>query len=347
MPPGDRAAQCLPGPEESETLEALADLVVNRQAEFVIGPLSLEPAVKAVHAVSGSETILFVTNPSVRIVAGELCLPRSFRLTPNTYQVARPLGPWALKNAGSKVFIVGSDKTEDKETADFFAHGFERSGGQFVDRVEISKVRKEVQKTIEAIRKTNPDFIYACFGGDDAISFLKAFRAASPSLSQSVIGPESLTDYPHAIKRAGSSGLGIRTMGFVKDPVGLADQIKKKLGRTISSAARAAEGYDIAQAICKVLEKHPDEKQGTAEIVTSLEGIEINGPRGKVTFDKNHEPIVECFVRKWDKEENKLVSHTVEPLGEVKSIDFGCGRVGFPKRPDDTPVEEEDSGDIE
>ncbi len=335
------------GPEEGQTLEAVAELVVNKKVEFLIGPLSLEAATKAIHAVNGSESLMFVVNPCVRFVAGELCFPGAFRLTPNTYQSAHALASWALKNLGPSVFITGGDNPTDNELADFFALGLERAGGTFTDRIMISDARRDVHKVIDAVRKADPAFVFASLRDHSAISFVKAFRSESSHLSKPLIGPESLAEYPETVSNLGRSAHGIRTLTFLPNPEILASKIKTKLGRTVAQTSRAAEGYDIANLICNVLEKLPNPATPLSETIKAIEEAKIEGTRGIITFDKNHEPILQAMVREWERDGDKLGSRIVENLGEIKSLDFGCGRVGFPTRRELPPVQEEEAADIE
>jgi hypothetical protein len=72
----------------------------------------------------------------------------------------------------------------------------------------------------------------------------------------------------------------------------------------------------------------------------------IDGPRGKFTFDKNHEPVLEMLVQEWQFSGQTAHRKMVENIGPVKTPDLGCGRIGFPRKPeseikDEEPVWEE------
>ncbi|MEJ2718505.1 MAG: ABC transporter substrate-binding protein [Deltaproteobacteria bacterium] len=322
-----------PGPDEKKTLEALAALVMNKEVQFLVGPLSLEASEKTVHGVKGRKVVLFVTNPSVRLVAGEMCLPMSFSLCANTYQRSHPIAPWAVKNVGLKAFITGSDNWLGNEQADFFAAGFERAGGSFVDRIMVSKGGEKIKEVVEAVRKGKPDLVFAAFRGGQAVAFVKAFREQAAPLSLPLIGPEALVQFPQTLDRQGKEAPGIRTLSTLKNPQAFTSRIKRRLNRDIADSARAAEGYDIANAICQAVRGTGHATNELSEVVRELEKLDIEGPRGVVRFDKNHEPILETMVQEWKIKGSSFERHVVENLGAVASPDFGCGRVGFPKRP--------------
>lgn len=329
-----------PGPEEEKTLEAVTSLVVGKEVRFLIGPLSLAASEHTVRAVADGKTILFVTNQSVRLVAGELCRPQSFRVGGNTLLASRPLAPWAVKNLGLKGFLTGADDWKGNEEADFFAFAFERAGGTFIDRIMISESGDEMKSVLEGVRTGKPDFVFASFRGPRAISFLKRFQKASPTLTQTVIGPESLVEYPRTLFAEKKTAEGIKTLTTLKNPKELVERIKEKLGRDITHASRAAEGYDVAAIICEALRKTAGDQKDFAGLITAVEKTLIDGPRGKVRFDKNHEPILQVSVQKWELEGGSLQRTILDDLGACSTPDMGCGKVGFPKRPELEPEEE-------
>ena len=331
------------GADDSKTLEAVAELVVNLKVQFLVAPLSLEGSVKAVQSLAGANPILFITNPCVRFVGGEMCLPTAFRVRPNSYQASRPLGPWALRNAGMKVFLMGDDDEQGNEETDFFTHGFEKAGGVFLDRKMVPPGSEEMETVLATAVKAEPDFIFAAFRGDSAAAFLKALRNATPAIKQPVIGPESLTAFPRIVMAAGKECAGIRTLTAFQNPPQFTTEIKAKLQSDVADASRAAEGYDIATIISNVAGQIRGEADSD-KIVDFIKGMEIDGPRGKIKFDANHEPIISMMVQEWVPEGQSMNQKILENLGETRSLDFGCGRVGFPQRPEEES-EAEKSGD--
>jgi ABC-type branched-subunit amino acid transport system substrate-binding protein len=243
------------------------------------------------------------------------------------------LAAWALKNVGVKVFLTGDDDYLGNEHADFFAAGFERAGGSFTDRIMFSNDPAAISGVIEAARKTKADFIFAAARDEQAAAFLKAVRSAAPALTQPVIGPESLTAYPRTLGLMGEQAAKVRTLTALADAPALIERLKKAGAKDVVYAERAAEGYDIAAVICASLAKAGQGKADIPELVQIVSGVEIDGARGKVSFDKNHEPIVNMVVQEWEFKAGTAQPKTLESLGVSQSLDFGCGRVGFPKKP--------------
>lgn len=328
------------GPTDDRTLEALTDLLVNRKVDFVVSPPSLDGAEKAVHGLSGKAAILFVTNPSVRLVGGEICLPTVFRLTPNTYQAAAPLAPWAIKNLGTKAFITGQDDAVGNEEADFFAHAFERAGGTFADRIMLAQGSGKIKPVLEAIEKSKPDFVFAAFRQKYGTDFIKALRTGSSQNSLPIVGPETLSGFPDYVSTLGKLLPHLNTLSCLKDPMNFVARVKEVTGDGVGHAERAAEGYDIAHMVYRAACSDYWDSKDVTSLVHFLEKLSIEGPRGTVVFDKNHEPILEFVVQEWRHSGKTFERKILENVGPFRSLDFGCGLVGFPKK-NESEVQEE------
>ncbi|MEW6138269.1 MAG: ABC transporter substrate-binding protein [Thermodesulfobacteriota bacterium] len=331
------------GAKDEKTLEALVRLLTHEDLHFLIAPNSLAGTEKCIHGLPEEKAILFVTHPSVKLVAGEMCAPGVFRLTPNTYQSAHPLAPWALSTLGGNAFLAGLNDERGNEEADFFAYGFERAGGTFVNRMMAPFESKAIADVVKKIAEVKPDVVFASFRGGAAAMFIKQYSELMGSEAPPLVGPESLAAYPQPAQDLGKMCHGIKTQGFLKDPVEFASRVKKRLGLKITSAERAAEGYDIAQVILKAWEKQGESEKGRIPGLTKIvEELQIEGPRGKIRFDKNHDPILETHVAQWEWSGKGLQRTGFRDLGVSRSADFGCGKVGFPSKPGQEEEGDED-----
>jgi len=322
------------GPNDEKTLEALAELLVTEKVDFLISPMSLDGAEKAVHGISNSSTVLFVMNPSVKLVAGELCHGSAFRVRPNTYQRCYPLSSWVIQNLGPRTFITGSDDKEGNETADFFAYSFDKSGGTFGERVMMRPGSDNFRRIIDAIEKTRSDFIFAAFGKKDAVGFLRAMDSRKHrGWLKRIVGPDSLISYPVGASTLSKVGDGLKTLSCVKTPSDFVQRIRKTTGIDVSDAERAAEGHDIANIIHTSTKNVAWDANNASLLIEFLENISVDGPRGVLKFDKNHEPILDMVIQEWQFGNSLLKPNILQEIQGVKSLDFGCGKVGFPQRP--------------
>ena len=112
----------------------------------------------------------------------------------------------------------------------------------------------------------------------------------------------------------------------------MTERIKAQLGQEIPDAAKAAEGYDLAAAISEAVQKTKQENHDPKKMIAVMKVMEIDGPRGKIRFDKNHEPILETMVQEWHSSGGTLTQKVIANLGPCKTPDLGCGRIGFPSK---------------
>jgi hypothetical protein len=55
----------------------------------------------------------------------------------------------------------------------------------------------------------------------------------------------------------------------------------------------------------------------------------------------NHEIIVDSMVQRWNLSNKDPSREVLAKLGPSRTPDFGCGRIGFPKKPGNERPEEE------
>jgi ABC-type branched-subunit amino acid transport system substrate-binding protein len=230
------------------------------------------------------------------------------------------------------LFLTGDNDNQGNERADFFAHAFEKAGGKFVDRIMSEGDPRDIAGLLDKIKQSRPDFVFASFCGNSAVAFFQALHNESPPLQAPVIGPESLTSFPHNLQRIGKTAAGVKTLTTIRNPRELIDRIKAQLGHEIPDATKAAEGYDLAAVITEAVQKTKQEKNDPKKMIAFVKAMEIDGPRGKIRFDKNHEPILETMVQEWHSNAGTLTQKVIADLGPCKTPDFGCGRIGFPPK---------------
>lgn len=319
---------------EESLLESLAELIKNPDVKAIVTPTDLRTAEQVVLGATVSEALIFVTNPAVRFVAGEMCRPNIIRVTPNTYVSSQPLTKWAFLNLGHKVFITGDNTIRGNEQGDFFALGMERIGGSFGDRWMIPADSKSYDQVFEKIEQSKPDFVFAAFSEETAPGFIKAYRSKGLDRKFPLIGTQSLTAYPEPVEKLKDLGLGIKTLCSILNP----QEFRKKFAGQSSYPAdldMAAQGYDIANVFFSCLNGGCFDDSSQGKLASFIANLTIDGARGKTQFDGNREAIIPMSVCHWEQGPGGSLSLVVdERLEPCKSLDFGCGGVGFPDRPE-------------
>lgn len=326
------------GPQDDKVLEALADLL-SKDVRFVVAPPLYKASETVIHASAVGRAILFLTHPSVKLVSGELCLTSSFSVVPNTFQSARPLAPWTVENAGTKLFITGSQNETANEQADFFAHAYERAGGAFVDRVQTD--RAGIPSVVKAIVASETQVVFAAFDEAEAGAFIEEFKAVNTGGKIALVGPNSLVADVRNFAPTGENFPEIRTLTTLKNGAEFSAGLKQRFPKDTPQLMSALDGYELGITIAAVTGKLQPGAFETDKVVEQLQTLSVNGPRGKIHFDKNHARLFDSYVQMTRKSGSGLSQKIIADLGETATPDFGCGRIGFPRRPD-TDVKDEE-----
>lgn len=129
-------------------------------------------------------------------------------------------------------------------------------------------------------------------------------------------------------------GLGIKTLCSILNP----QEFRKKFAGKSSYPAdldMAAQGYDIANVFFSCMHAGCFNDSAQGKMSGFIVNLSIDGARGKTQFDGNREAIIPMSVCHWEQVPGGSLSLVVdERLEPCKSLDFGCGGVGFPDRPE-------------
>ncbi|MFH0959440.1 MAG: ABC transporter substrate-binding protein [Pseudomonadota bacterium] len=324
-----------------ETLREVQGSFKGDEINFIVCFADVEGSQRVVETFAKSRAIVFLTNPSIKLVCGEVCQPNVFRSSPNNYVLSEPLAPWAVINAGRKVFITGDDDQSANEKADSFAFGFERAGGSFCDRVMVSDSSATIDSVVSSIGNSDADFVFAAFENESALKFLQAVKSVHPKTRKTIVGPETLTSFSKTEQAVEETVIGVPTLTNVTNVQSLRSKIFTKFGSEAMSIPRVAEGFDLARIIDCVASEGATGERDLERVIKAISNSKINGMRGEFRFDKNHDAILDSWVVSWVKGERELRQEIIASLGASVSLDFGCGRVGYPNRPDAVPMESE------
>jgi branched-chain amino acid transport system substrate-binding protein len=325
-----------------DELEKTVDEWINaKNVRFIALLADLEISEKIIKKCSGAKVALFISNRSVKLAAGEYCQPNMFRVCANNYVSSEPLAPWAVQNVGSTVFITGDDDLNGNEKADFFAFGFERAGGAFADRAMSDGSLTSIQSIISSIKNSNADFVFAAFKNESAKLFLNTVKSKDSSVGKAVIGPETLTSFPRKIDPKAVNFLGVPTLTNVLNQESLRQKVTSVFGEMELWVSRAAEGYDLAKIVDNSAHENFLNIEDFETLLQFIANCKFHGLRGDFKFDKNHDAIVDSWVTTIEQKSGELFQNVVVSLGPTASLDFGCGKVGYPNRPDAPPHEPE------
>jgi hypothetical protein len=192
-----------------------------------------------------------------------------------------------------------------------------------------------------AIKNSNAEFVFACCRGELASRFLKTYYLEDPKVRKPIVGPEALTSFNKKPDAISETIFNIPVLTNVLFPESLRTKISSLLGPMALSVTCAAEGYDLAQLVENSLKENLLQAGDFENLLRFVQDSKIKGFRGSFMFDKNHDAVVDSWVASWEMKSGELSQKVIASLGQTASLDFGCGKVGYPNRPETTPAENE------
>ena len=174
------------------------------------------------------------------------------------------LGRWAATNIGKRVAVIASEADAGYDSAAAFRLGVQAAGGTVV-AYDVTPVHPTSTQLTRAFRRAvvaRPDFIHAMYAGDDAVTFVRAYRAG---VARSIrLTGTSFLVAPDVLRRLGYAANGI----FTCSPGAATDATA---GATPADPYLTL-GFDVAQLITAGTRRAERLGLGTAGIVSALRG---------------------------------------------------------------------------
>jgi hypothetical protein len=158
---------------------------------------------------------------------------------------------------------------------------------------------------------------------------------------KTIVGPEIFTLFNKMDQAVEETVTGVPTLTNIANVESLRSKISSKSDSMALSISRVAEGYDLAGIIDSLFNGGASGTPDFETLIKAVSNSKINGMRGEFRFDKNHDAVVDSWVVSCAKDSKELRRKIFASLGASVSLDFGCGKVGYPSRPNSVPVESE------
>lgn len=220
------------------------------------------------------------------------------------WQAAWALGGWAARTLGKQAFIAGSFLESGYDAIDAYQIGFEAAGGTVVES-QITHVPGRPftwANLMSAIRKAAPDVVFAQYGGQLAVDFVKAFSASGLGADVSLLGSPWLVD-ESLLPLMGATALGIRSVHSwapelpVAENAAFAAAYRQRTGQEPNGFA--VLGYDTARLL-----------------LGQQRGDRIASPRGWVRIDAGGQSVaVPLYLREVRMRAGGPANAVIEPLG--------------------------------
>lgn len=279
--------------------ELASSLLNQHNADFIVGPVHSGVAMGMIKMLRGKDTIMIIPNAGSAAATGPLCAPNIFRTSFSSWQPSYPMGQVALDKGYKKVYAISWNYGMGRESLDAFEESFTAGGGEIVEKVLLPFPSTNFQSHVSDIAATNPDAVFTFFAGGGAIKFVKDYDAMGLRGEIPLLGSGFLTE--GTLEAQGPAAEGVMTT------LHYAEQLDVPANQAFREAFNteyghypdiyAVQGYDAGLAIANTIEKLNGDISDKQAVISTMEQLTIDSPRGEFTFSKAHNPIQNIYLR--------------------------------------------------
>jgi len=225
---------------------------------------------------------------------------------------SHPLGEWAYKQGYRKAVLLSMDFGAGYEQVGGFARTFIELGGKIIQEIYTPLDAADYLPYLPLI-KQDADVVMGFYAGAGALRLVNQYAEFGLKGKIPLIGKGFLTDEV-LLPKLGDNALGIVTAlqwSAALDTPGNKRFLEAFAARFKRPANNYAEqGYTGALMIATALEAVKGNVENLDALLTALEKVEIDAPRGKVKLDAFHNPVQNVYIRKVEKKDG-VVQNTV------------------------------------
>ena len=292
--------------------------MVGEKVDVLIGTVHSGVAMAMAKVAREEETLMICPNAGADAITRAACAPNIFRTSFSNWQPSYPMGKVMYDKGHRNVIVMAWKYAAGEESIGGFKEGFTAAGGKIAKEIWVPFPDAEFQANLTDIANTKPDAVFVFFAGGGAAKFVKDYHAAGLRNSIPLYGSGFLTD--GVLKAQGEAAQGLLTTLHYAD--GLDNPVDKKFREAFPKMTNrpadvyAVQGYDTGLLLASALDAVKGDVKAKKQIIASMEGAEIDSPRGKWKMSKAHNPIQDFYLREAKGEENRYVSVAHKALSD-------------------------------
>ena len=305
-------------------------LIDSDKVDILTGPVHSGILMGMRDKVHNSKTILIVSNAGADAISRERCSKWIFRTSFSNWQPCQPMGGWVAKNVSKDVFLTAPNYQAGKDMMNAFKETFVPAGGKVVDEDYPKLGETDYAPYLTKIKQSGAKAVFAFFSGTDAVNFVKQFASFGLKQSIKLTGAGFLTE-PDVLPAQGTSALGVITGHFYTPLLDnsvnhrfVKDFRDKYFGKMPDGFA--CQGFDTAEVIVRALKAVNGNTQDKDKLVSAIEKVEFDSPRGRFRFDPKTHNVIQPFiyVREVREVYGGLNNVPIDKVADVRDPGTGC-----------------------
>ncbi len=299
----------------SKAPQNMSRLVKGDGVDVVIGPVHSGVAMGMLRVAKQTGAITIIPNAGLEAATNQLCMPNVFRTSFSMWQNSYPMGQVAYDQGHRKIVTITWDYAGGKEDLAGFEQAFTDAGGEIVEQILVPFPSTEFQTYLAQIASIAPDAVYTFFAGGGGVGFVRDYAAAGLNDSIPLYGSGFLTD--GNLGALGEAADGVQTTMHYAETLdtpqnqAFVEAYQEAYGEAPDTYA--VQGYDAGKLLAQAYASIDGEPDREA-LIAALEAVELDSPRGPVSFSASHHPIQNVYLREVRDGEHHVTSIASEQL---------------------------------
>ena len=303
-------------------------MVLSDKVEVMAGIINSAVALAVAPYLSQNKIPLVISNASTDVLTGEKCDKYLFRVSYSSAQITEPIGLWMAKNAPKNVYILFSDYVAPYEYVAAFKKGYLQGGGQIVGETATPFNRtQDYGPYISQARAANPGAVFAVYFAGEAVLFNKQYDSFGMKEKIPLYGPMGMT--PPVLRQAqGAAAANVISatnyVGELETPENNAFRAGYKKKFNVDAEEFAVMGYDAMRFILEGVKARGGNTADRPGLVSAIEKVAYNGPRGPMSMAKNHQATQNTYVVKTVQKGSEVVFEVLDTQKNFADPVQGC-----------------------
>ena len=285
--------------EASEAVNAATKLISDDKVKVVVGP-AVTANVMAESQVATDNKVPIIapaaTSPAVTVENGTV-KPFVFRSCFIDPQQGEVMAAFASKDLKARTAVIYVDNSSDysKSLGQVFKEKFEAAGGKVVMQEAFLQKDQDFKATLTKIKTANADVIFVPAYYEEVGKIVK--QARELGITQPMLGTDGWDD-SKVVDIAGAAALNNTFFSTHysekdKDVQSFIESFKKEYNRTPN--VFAALGYDAGKMLIDAIKRAgSDDPEKIQKALEETKDLQVG--TGKITMDKNHNPIKSAVI---------------------------------------------------
>ncbi|HEX6142333.1 MAG TPA: ABC transporter substrate-binding protein [Geminicoccaceae bacterium] len=289
----------------------IANRMIERdQVDIITGIVFSNVMMAVAKPVADAGVILLSQNAGPSPLAGEQCLANFFSTSWQNDQSHEAMGKYLQDQGVKRLYVMAPNYQAGWDSIAGVRRYFQ---GEIVGEVYTRIGQPDYSAELAALRAAAPEATFVFYPGGMGINFVKQYAQAG--LKDVAPLYTAFTTDELTLEAQGEAALGVFASSFWTPS--LDNETNRAFVEAFEIAYEripspyAAQGYDAARLLDAALRTLPEGEVDDAALREALLSAEFDSVRGDFTFNVNHFPIQDFYIRKVVDEEGGLGFDTV------------------------------------